>query len=306
MRVLVIGGAGFIGRQLVGRLVAKGHVVIVPTRRYAHARELLVYPTVTVLETDIHDDVALARLMQACDAVINLVGVLHSRPGKPYGPEFDRAHVQLPKRIATACVNLGVRRLIHLSALGADAHAPSGYLRSKAGGEAAIKAAYAQTTASYFTLLRPSVVFGPQDRFMNMFASLARLLPVLPLAGAQARLQPVFVQDVAEAVVNVLANPLTYGQTYDLAGPRVYTLGELVRLATLWSGHPRTVLPMPLAVGRLQALLFECLPGEPLMSRDNLDSLSVDNVSLHPIDPILGSVATALESVAPNYLRPLS
>lgn len=304
MRVLVIGGAGFLGRQIVGRLVAQGHVVHVPTRQYQHGRALLVHPTVTVMQADINDDETLNRLVSGCDVVINLVGILHSRSGQPYGPDFDRAHVQLPKRIAQACLKHGIKRFVHVSALGADAQGPSGYLRSKAAGEQAIHDAYAAAQSNSFTIFRPSVVFGPEDQFMNMFARLARFFPVLPIAGAKAKMQPVFVMDVAEAILNAMSQPWACGQTFDLAGPRVYTLGQLVELAALWSGHPRSVIDLPLSIGRVQAFFFECLPGEPLMSRDNLASLSVDNTSSAPINPLLGIVPTALESIAPVYLKP--
>jgi uncharacterized protein YbjT (DUF2867 family) len=304
MRILAIGGAGFIGRQVVGRLVAQGHVVHVPTRQFQHGRELLVHPTVTVMQADIHDDAMLERLVAGCDIVMNFVGILHSREGQPYGADFDRAHVQLPRRIAQACRTHQVRRFIHLSALGADLQGPSGYLRSKAAGEQAIRNTYATPRAGDFTIFRPSVVFGPEDKFMNMFAQLARFLFVLPIAGAGAKMQPVYVGDVASAVMNVLNLPAAANQTYDLAGPRAYTLGELVKLAALWSGHPRVVIDLPMALGRLQARVFECMPGEPLLSRDNLLSLSVDNVSAEPMSANLNLVATPLESVAPIYLKP--
>lgn len=302
MNVLVIGGTGFIGREIVGKLVQAGHRVHVPTRRYVHGRPLMVYPTVTLFEADIHDDAQLDDLVKGCDVVVNLVGVLHSRPGNPYGSDFDRAHVQLPGRIAKACVRHGAKQLIHVSALGASEQGPSGYARSKAAGEQAVRQALAgsQTT---FTIFRPSVVFGRDDQFMNMFAKLARFFPVLPLAGASAKLQPIFVGDVAQAVVRVIGLSLAAGKTYDLAGPRAYTLGELVRLASVWSGHPRHVVNMPMSIGRMQATLFEMLPGQPIMSRDNLDSLKVDNVSDRPMDPDLNLVPTPLESVAPSYLR---
>ena len=302
MRVLVVGGTGFIGRQVVGRLAAQGHDVRVPTRRAVRARELQVYPAVQIIECDIHDEHALAQAIDGCGAVINLVGILHSAGGEPWGPDFDRAHVQLPARIAAACRARGVRRLIHMSALGADIRGPSAYLRSKAAGEQRILDAFAGWDEGAVTIFRASVVFGPQDSFMNMFARLARMFPVLPIAGARARMQPVYVGDVACAIVNALGNPATAGQVYDLAGPTVYTLGELVRLAAAWSGHPRPGVAMPMALGRLQAMVFECLPGEPLLSRDNLDSLSVDNISDGPMDPALGVVPTPLESIAPAYL----
>ncbi|MEI6114366.1 MAG: complex I NDUFA9 subunit family protein [Burkholderiales bacterium] len=302
MRVLVVGGTGFIGRQVVGRLAAQGHDVRVPTRRAVRARELQVYPAVQIIECDIHDEPALAQAIDGCGAVINLVGILHSAGGEPWGQDFDRAHVQLPARIAAACRARGVRRLIHMSALGADIRGPSAYLRSKAAGEQRILDAFAGWDEGAVTIFRASVVFGPQDSFMNMFARLARMFPVLPIAGARARMQPVYVGDVAGAMVSALGNPATIGQVYDLAGPTVYSLGELVRLAAAWSGHPRPVVEMPMTLGRLQAMLFECLPGEPLLSRDNLDSLSVDNISDAPMDPVLGVVPTPLESIAPGYL----
>ncbi len=302
MNVLVIGGTGFIGREIVGKLVQAGHRVHVPTRRYVHGRPLMVYPTVTLFEADVHDDTQLEDLVKGSDVVINLVGVLHSRAGSPYGPDFDRAHVQLPTRLARACVRHAVKQLIHISALGASDQGPSAYSRSKAAGENAIRQGLAGSSTT-FTIFRPSVVFGRDDQFMNMFARLAKMFPVLPLAGARAKLQPVFVGDVAQAVERVIGLSIARGKTYDLAGPRAYTLGELVRLASVWSGHPRQVVEMPMSIGRMQAALFELLPGQPIMSRDNLDSLKVDNVSDRPMDPDLNLVPTPLESVAPSYLR---
>lgn len=304
MRILVIGGAGFLGRQIVARLVADGHAVHVPTRQYQHGRPLLVHPTVTVMQADIHDEVTLNSMVQGCDVVFNLIGILHSRSGQPYGPDFELAHVQLPGRVAKACLAHGVKRFIHVSALGADAQAPSEYLKSKAAGEQAIHAAYAAAKSDAYTIFRPSVVFGPEDKFMNMFAKLARIFPVLPIAGAGAKMQPVFVLDVAQALLNSMSQPWACGKTFALAGPRVYTLGELVKLAALWGGHPRPVITLPMSLGRMQAWFFEHLPGQPLMSRDNLASLTVDNISTEPMNPLLGIVPTPLESIAPVYLKP--
>ncbi len=303
MRILVIGGSGFLGQQIIGKLAVRGDKMTVPTRRLANARELLVFPTVTVQTGNIHDDQKLNEWVGDHDVVINLVGVLHSRPGQPYGPDFERAHVTLPARIAKACVAQGVKQFIHISALGADAKGPSGYQRSKAAGEAAIWAACKGHDDLCVTVFRPSVVFGPGDSFMNMFAQLARFFPVLPMAGSKTRMQPIYVGDVAQAVINTLGNRHLCGQTFDLAGPHIYTLGELVKLAAKWSGHERSVIDLPLSVGRLQAAFFELLPGDPLMSRDNLDSLKVDNVSEQPISPLLGILPTALEAIAPMYLK---
>ena len=235
---------------------------------------------------------------------VNLVGILHGNSGRPYGSDFARAHVHLPQRIARACRRLGVRRLLHVSALGADSSGASMYQRSKGDGEAAIKQELADWREGGWTIFRPSVVFGADDNFTNMFARLARWLPLLPLAGAHVRMQPVFVGDVVTAMLATLGNTHTWGKTYELGGPQVYTLGEIARLCAGWGGNPRPVLNMPMGLGRMQAMLFECLPGRPLMSRDNLDSLRSDNICGAPIAPELNVVPTGLEAVAPGYLSP--
>lgn len=302
LNVVVFGGTGFIGSHLVARLVQEGVAVKVATRRAAHAQHLVCLPRVTVVEADIHDDAALAQLVRGADAAINLVGVLHSRPGTPYGPQFRRAHVDLPRRIVDACAHAGVTRYLHMSALGAAVDGPSMYQRSKAAGEEAARA-HVQVAA---TIFRPSVVFGPGDSFLNMFARLQAKLPFMPLACADAGFQPVYVGDVADAFVHALRDPRTRHQVFELGGPQIYTLGELVRLAGRYSGHVRPVFGLPAALGRAQAMLFEMLPGTPMMTRDNLDSMRVDNV----LDPAiqdttaaaLGIKPTALEAVAPHYL----
>jgi len=259
---------------------------------------------VDIVEADIHDDATLRRLVAGRDAVINLVGILHSRRGTPYGPEFRRAHVELPRRIVAACAAAGVPRYLHMSALGADPGGASMYQRSKGDGELAARAEAAVAA----TIFRPSVVFGPEDNFLNMFARLQRHLPLVPLAGADCRFQPVFVGDVADAFVHALLEPRTRNQTYELGGPGIYTMAELVRLAGRYSGHPRPVLKLPDALARLQAGFFEMLPGTPLITRDNLDSMKTDNV-VKASDGVLTAEAlgiklTPLESVAPQYLAP--
>ena len=300
--ILAVGGTGFLGRHVVARLSAANLRVVVPTRRLERARHLMLLPTVEVLQHGVATDADLDALLAGCDAAINLVGVLHGHAGDPYGPEFAQAHVELPRRLAQACLRKGVRRIIHVSALGVpDAGhepAPSMYLRSKADGEQAIRDAHGLD----WTILRPSVIFGPEDRFMNMFASMQRLLPVVPLARASTRFQPVYVGDVAQAIVNALDNPATFGKTYELAGPDVYTLEELVRLAGRWSGHPRHVWALPYTLGQMQAALLEAVPGPSLMSRDNFHSMSVDNVASGPIAQELGVVPTPMSAVAPEYL----
>jgi NADH dehydrogenase len=300
--ILTVGGSGFVGRHLVAQLSARNLRVVVPTRRLERARHLMLLPTVEVIQHGIATDAELDELVVGCDAVINLVATLHGRQGDPYGPEFAQTHVELPRRLVQACLRHGVRRFIHLSALGVpdadQAAAPSMYLRSKADGERVVREAHGLD----WTIMRPSVIFGPEDRFLNMFAAMQRFLPMIPLARASTRFQPVYVGDVAQAIVNALDNPATYGKTYELAGPDVYTLEELVRLAGRWSGHPRHVWALPYTLGQMQATLLEFAPGEPLMSRDNFASMSVDNLASGPIAPELGVVPTSMAAVAPGYL----
>jgi NADH dehydrogenase len=296
--ILVIGGSGFIGSHLIAKLNQPGWSVVVATRHLSHAKHLQVIPTVDdIVEADVHDDAALRRLIRGKDVVINLVGILHGSHGTPYGPEFAKAHVELPKRIVAACAELGTKRYLHMSALGADSNGPSMYLRSKGDGE---KAAFSDPHVAA-TVFRPSVVFGDNDRFLNLFAALEKYLPVMFLGGAEAKIQPVYVEDVAQAFVAALHNDHTVGKSYELAGPKVYTLRELVQLAGEYAGHERPVVALPPGLARLLAAVLEHLPGT-LMSRDNLDTMQVDNVAAEPIAPELGIVPAAVEAVAPYYL----
>jgi uncharacterized protein YbjT (DUF2867 family) len=300
-RILVAGGSGFIGSRLVAQLAARGHEVLVPTRHHARARHLLVLPTVEIIEADVHDEPTLGNLLRGMDAVINLVGVLHSkvgRAGTPYGPHFAKAHVELPKKIVAACTAAGVRRYLHMSALGADANGPSMYLCSKAAGEDAALSSPAVSA----TIFRPCVVFGEGDRFLNLFAALQKFMPVMLLGGAETKFQPVYVGDVVRAFAAALENHHTAGKIFELAGPTIYTLRELVALAGLYSGHSRPIIGLPPRLARLQALLLEYMPGAPLMSRDNLDSMKIDNVMSGVIDPGFGIKPVPLEAVAPHYL----
>jgi uncharacterized protein YbjT (DUF2867 family) len=303
MTVVVFGGSGFIGSHLVAQLAAECSRVVVPTRRLDRARHLTSLPGVDVVEADIGKE-PLAPLLAGADAAINLVGVLYSKRGEPYGPQFAHAHVEIPRRIVAACAAAGVPRYLHMSALGADRDGPSMYQRSKAEGE--VQARTEQSVAA--TIFRPSVVFGPGDNFLNMFAALQRWLPVVPLACGGAEFQPVYVGDVAQAYIHALRDPKTRHLVFGLGGPSMYTLSELVRLAGRWSHHERPIIELPNALGRLQALMFELMPGTPLMSRDNLDSMKCDNVLDPAIQALtaasLGIKLTALEAVAPGYLSP--
>lgn len=301
LSVLVLGGSGFVGRALCEQLTRQfgaGVRITVPTRRLRHAQSVQPLPGVTVLQADVFND--LPRLVPGHDVVVNLIAILQGSTAA-----FERVHVELPRRIAAAMTGAGVTRLVHVSALGVSEQAPSRYLRSKAAGEAVLQVA-AQTQGLALTLVRPSLVFGAGDASVNLFAQLQGLFPLMPLAGAQAQLQPVWVQDLAAALVQVLLRREAIGETYDVAGPRVLTLGELVRLAGQVAGHPRPVLPLPGLLATLQALAMECLPGEPLLSRDNLASLTVPNVASgqRPGLAELGITPSSLEAVLPTYLAP--
>lgn len=299
--IALIGGSGFVGSHLANALVAAGKSVRIATRKRSHAAHLTLLP-LDVIELDVFDPVELARFVEGTDAVVNLVGTLHGRRGDPYGPEFAKLHVELPSKIAAACEGKGVHRLVHLSAINADSNGPSMYLRSKADGEKAVLAAAQLAT----TIFRPSVVFGPEDRFLNTFAALARLFPVLPLARPDARFQPVYVGDVARVIVGTLDLDAAHGRIYELGGPAVYTLEALVRMCGEMIGRRPRIVRLPDAFAYMQALTFETLPGEPLITRDNLDSMTRDAVMSGPLAPELNLEPVAIEAIAPTYLNDAS
>ena len=293
-RVVVLGGSGFVGRHVVARLSAAGVGVVVPTRRREQAKHLILLPTVEVIEADIVDKATLTRLLTGATAVVNLVGILHES-GRD---TFARAHVELARAVTAACVAVGVPRLLHMSALNADPQGPSQYLRTKGEAETIVKA-----SPLAWTILRPSVIFGPEDSFLNLFARIGRLAPVIALAAPDARFAPVYVGDVAHCFVHALGDERTQGGSYDLCGPATYTLRELVRYAGEVSGAVRPIIPLGDRLSRLQAAVLELLPG-PLMSRDNLKSMAKDSVCSGPFPPIFGIVPSSLEAVVPEYLAP--
>ncbi|MCX7960926.1 MAG: complex I NDUFA9 subunit family protein [Burkholderiales bacterium] len=300
---LVLGGSGFVGRHLIAQLAARGARVTVPTRRYERAKHLLLLPTVEVVECDVGDARTLARLARGKDALINLVGVLHSRRGRErgpndYGPDFAAAHVELALAAVSACRDAGVGRLLHVSAIGAATDAPSEYLRSKGYGERAVLAADDLAV----TVFRPSVIFGPEDRFLNLFAQLARWFPVLPLACPQALFQPVYVGDVAATLVAALEARDAAGKVFELGGPRRYRLRELVEYVCRLTGRRRLVIGLPDWAARLQARAMELAMPVPLLTRDNLRSMQVPSVTDQPLP--FGLRATPLEAAAPAWLAP--
>lgn len=321
--ICVLGGSGFIGKHLVHLLHASGFTVRVPTRNREHVRELLVLPTVDVVEADIHDPIELERLFDGMDAVINLVGILHeATPGRVDKPSarrgsFHQSHIELPRKIVHACAKQGVRRLLHMSALNADPIAQSAYLRSKGLGETIVReAGMAHSTHENWyldgpkfvhgyglatTVFRPSVVFGREDTFLNLFARLLKLFPVLPLGSPNAKFQPVYVEDVARAFVASLNNPATFGQRYDLCGPKIYTLQQLVEFVARTKGYRSRIIPLCDRLSYLQAMMLEFLPGK-LITRDNYYSMKTDNVCRCEFPPVFGFQPEALEAAAPPYL----
>ena len=295
MKILVLGGTGFVGRRLCAELARLQNQITVPTRDLAKGASLQSLPSLELVPGNVHDEPTLARLVPGHDAVVNLVAILH---GDRF--EFERTHVELVRKLVRACTGAGVNRLVHVSALGAGQDAPSMYQRSKAAGEAVI-----ESSGLDWTVLRPSVVFGEGDQFLNLFARLQQFVPVIALAGAQTRFQPVWVGDVVSAITGCLQADDTARRTYELCGPEVFTLRQLVQLAGRLSGHPRPVFGLPEPLARLQALAMEFAPGPTLMSRDNLDSMKVDNVASGNVPGLdaLGIVPSSLTAVAPTYVR---
>lgn len=295
-RILVLGGSGFVGRHVVARLVAEGWRVRVPTRSRERAKHLILLPTVDVLQVDVHDPLRLEALAAGADAVVNLVGILNEdRRG-----EFDRAHVELARKTVAACRKAGVSRLLHMSALNADPQGPSRYLASKGEAESLVAASELE-----WTIFRPSVIFGREDAFLNLFARLERFLPIMALASAQTRFQPVWVGDVAAAFVRALTDERTLRERYPLCGPRVYTLRELLAYVGELTGYRRPILPLGPALSALQARIMEILPGR-LLTRDNLASMTRDSVCGCEYPAVFGGAPTALEAIAPSYLEPAS
>jgi len=292
--ILVVGGSGFVGRHIVNRLVGDGYKVIVPTRRQGNANELKLLPTVDIAECDVHRPPELQRLVARAAAVINLVGILNESGSNT----FARAHAELPRAIVAACTAARVRRFLHMSALHADPAGPSRYLRSKAEGEAIVTG-----SGLGWTICQPSVIFGREDSFLNMFAKLLRFAPIMPLAAADARFQPVYVGDVAECFARALPLDATFGRKYPLCGPEIYSLRDLVRYVGSLTGESPPIVRLGPKLAAMQAAVLEHLPGK-LMTRDNLASMAKDSVCECAFPAIFGVAPQALESVAPTYLGP--
>lgn len=293
-RIVLLGGSGFVGSALAARLVSGGARVSIPTRSRERARHLILLPTAEVVEADIHDPATLARLVRGADAVVNLVGILNES-GRD---TFERVHVELARRVVEACRSCGVTRLVHMSALNADPAGPSRYLASKGEAEKTVTGSDLD-----WTVFRPSVIFGKGDSFLSLFARLARALPVLALAAPESRFQPVWVGDVVTAFAHALERRGTARASFDLCGPSVYTLRELVRWTSETAGAVRPIVPLRGAMASMQAFVLEHLPGR-LLSRDNLASMTKDSVCGCPFPAAFGIEPASLEALAPSWLAP--
>lgn len=286
------------GRHLCAVLARRRFHLRVLTRRRERSRHLLVFPTLELVETDIHYASRLNVHFRDCDAVINLVGILNEGSGTSH--RFDEAHNLLPAKVTEACQFNGIKRLLHMSALGVSPEGPSNYLKTKAAGEEAAHAAEGDGTA--VTSFRPSVIFGPDDDFFNRFASLLALSPFLfPLACPNSRMAPVYVEDVCRAFADSLHQKSTFGKRLELCGPRTYTLKALVEYSAKVAGLRRKVIGLNDKLSRLQALVLERLPGKPF-SYDNYLSLSKDSVCSSNGFEQLGISPTAVEAIVPSYL----
>jgi NADH dehydrogenase len=293
MQVVVLGGTGFVGGHLVARLVDAGHGVTVLSRNQQMKRELKVLPRAVVRTVDVYEPDALAAAFAGADAVVNLVGILNERGFG--GKGFRKAHVELTATVIAACVRAGVDRLLQMSALRAG-EGDSHYLRTRGQAETLVR-----ESALRWTIVRPSVIFGPGDGLFCRFAGLLRWLPVLPIARARARFAPVYVGDVAEAMVRALEGPASVGRIHELYGREVMTLAQIVRYTARQLGLRRWVIPLPDALGRLQALVGDILPGKPISS-DNYKSLALESVGRVDGLAALGIEPTPVDAIVPWVL----
>ena len=292
--ITILGGAGFVGSSLVTKLDQAGYQVKVLTRRREASKHLILLPNVQVVECNVMDNHPLKEALQGSDAVINLIGILHESGNN----SFETMHHQLARRVAQMCEELGISRLLHMSALQANGHAPSQYLLSKAAGEDAMNEFSKKLN---ITIFRPSVIFGRGDRFLNLFATLIKVLPVIFLAKPEAKFQPIWVDDVAQCFVNALNKTATYGKSYNLGGPTIYSLRELMQKVMQVLGKERPIIGLNDRLSMAQAFMMELLPIK-LMSRDNVRSMQIDSVSNQPIAAELDVIPTALEVIVPEYL----
>lgn len=290
--ICMLGGSGFVGRHLAARLANQGYALTLLVRHPQRHRALELLPGAQLVQADVHDPNALQAQFAGHDAVINLVGILHEDPSQ----RFATVHEELAGKVVDACRASGARRLLHMSALCAGNDGPSQYLRSKGAAEQRVM----QASELAATCFRPSIIFGPDDRFLNQFAVMLKSLPVLPLACPNSRFAPVYVGDVAEAFAKALEDAAAIGQSYDLCGPRVYTFKELVESVAQMMQLKRQIIGLPDSLARLQARIFGALPGK-LFTMDNYQSLQVDNVCQTNGLEALGITPHSMEGVMSHH-----
>ena len=300
MKLVVLGGTGFVGKHLLKALAEREdrhgqprHEIVVPSRAPFQHREASLIPRVRVVAADVYNQQALQNLLTDADAVINLVGILNESGRN--GKGFERAHVELMETLIAACKASGCRRLLQMSALNAG-QGESHYLRTKGDAERLL-----ENSGLAFTIFQPSVIFGSGDDFLNRFATLLKLAPVLPLACADSRFEPVYVGDVVRAFVQSLEDPNTIGKRFSLCGPRSYSLRKLVEFTAEAMGLKRRVLGIPDVLARLQARVFDFVPGKPF-STDNYKSLQVDSVCGRNGLGYFNISPRSVEAIAPSYL----
>jgi uncharacterized protein YbjT (DUF2867 family) len=297
MAVVVFGGGGFLGRRLVDRLTSEGMTVRVAVRHLDQARielRAIGLDQVRVVTADVRDQASVAAAIAEADAVINAVSAYVEKGGVT----FEAVHIRGAENVAREAVAAGVAHLVLVSGIGADPDSSSPCIRARGRGEVMVRQAFPGAT-----IVRPGAMFGPGDALFATLAELARLLPVLPLIGGGTRLQPVFVEDVAEAIANIVTDPGSVGQAYELAGPRVYTLRELVNMTLRIMGKRRLLIPVPFAVAEIQARVFEFLPNPPLTT-GQVDLLKVDNVASKTLPGFqdLKIRPKTVEEVLPTYI----
>lgn len=300
--VTVFGGSGFVGGQVVRALAKAGYRVRVAVRQPNLAYRMRMLGDVgqiEVVQANVRVPASVARALDGAEACVNLVGVLWESGRQ----KFQSVHAMGTRHVAEQAAKAGVKRLVHVSAIGADVNAKAKYARSKGEGEAAVRAAFPTAT-----IVRPSIVFGQEDGFFNRFAQMAALAPVLPLVGGETRFQPVFVGDVAAVIANAVSSPAAVGVTYELGGPTVYTMREILELILTETGRARPLLPVPWPLagllGSLGDLQASILPLAPPLTSDQVEMLKSDNVADHGLPGLAeaGVTATAVEAVVPTYL----
>lgn len=292
--ITILGATGYVGVQLAARLNARGYSIKALTRHKCRHNKLMVLSNVTIIETDTHDQAKLEQHFKGCDAVINLVGILNEEGRTTH--TFQNAHVELAKKTVNACKAAGVTRLLHMSALNADAEKGSSeYLKSKGKGEAAVFEAAGDDVA--VTAFRPSVIFGAEDSFFNRFAGLIKLLPVFPLACGRSKLAPVFIGDVCDRIIEALEDNSTAGKSINIVGPKEYTLEDLVSYTARVAGVEIKIINLPVWAAKLQAKVMGFIPGKPF-SMDNYNSLQTDSIC----DEEEAKQLTSIEAVVPGYI----